>query len=328
MTLARLLLLAGAAGAGAALAAAAAAADLIDVRPACADTPDQQLDRARQAFRENDFATAIPLLNYLLYPTSRLARSEDRIEAHLLFGVCAYETGDRATARSEFELALDEQGDLELDPVLFSQGAIKFFDETKAVHAERIRAQDENRAIAEERDRYQQLLASLVVVEKRSYYINYIPFGAGQFQNRQRKKGIAFALGEGLTGATSAGIWLYLVGSYGLSGTVPNAEAASVRRLQQYEIVSGTACLALVAWGIVDSLLNYQPSAQRRPDESLLPPDLRRKRPTASPTGGGAGGSGGADQPPPHTLAPAPTSWFVAPSPLPGGAALSLTVEF
>jgi hypothetical protein len=270
-------------------------------------TPAEDLDRARSSFRENDFATAIPLLNYLLYPAPRLAQAEDLIEAHLLYGVCTFEIGDTITARREFEEALYLQGDLELDPVLYSQGAIKFFDETKAVIRERNRLADERRQIAEERDRYQQLLASLVVVEKRSYYVNFIPFGAGQFQNRQRKKGLAFAVGQGLTGATSAGIYLYLVGTYGRSGTVPNDEAAGVRRLQQIEIVAGTACLALMAWGIVDSLVNYQPAAQRRPDESLLPPDLRRRWPPAE--------------------AP-PTSFLLTPTPIPGGAALSLTVEF
>jgi len=289
----------------------------LGVRAAAADTPSQELDHARASFRENDFATALPLLNYLLYPTPRLARVEDLIEAHLLFGVCSYETGDRTIARREFEEALYLQADLELDPVLYSPGAIKFFDETRAVINERNRLDGERRTILEERDRYQRLLASLVVVEKRSYYVNFIPFGAGQFQNRQRTKGLAFAVAQGLTGATSAGIWLYLVGSYGVSGTVPKDEAVSVRRLQQYEIVSGTACLALIAWGIVDSLVYYQPSAQRRPDESLLPPDLRRKRPTA-------GGVTPAPRPP---EAP-PTSWLLAPTPLPGGAALSLTVEF
>ena len=296
--------------AGAATVALAAGPGLA-VPPAAADTPSAQLDRARASFRENDFATAIPLLNLLLYPTSRLARVEDLVEAHLLFGACSYEIGDLATARREFEEALYLQGDLDLEGnPLYSAGAIKFFGETRAAVDERVRLDAERRAILEERDRYQQLLASLVVVEKRSYYINFIPFGAGQFQNRQRKKGIFFAVSQGLTGATSAGIWLYLVGSYGLSGTVPDVDATSVRRLQQLEIVSGTACLALMAWGIVDSLVNYEPSAQRRPDESLLPPDLRRKPPR------------------PTTTEAPPTSWILTPTPLPGGAALSLTVEF
>jgi tetratricopeptide (TPR) repeat protein len=277
-----------------------------------ADTPAAELARARTSFRENAFAAALPLLNYLLYPTPRLARVEDLVEAHLLYGACSYEVGDRTTARREFEEALYLQADLELDTVLYSTGAVKFFEDTRAAINERSRLEDERRRMLEERDRYQQLLASLVVVEKRSYYINFIPFGAGQFQNRQRTKGLAFAVSQGLTGAASAGIWLYLVGSYGLSGQVPREDAVGVRRLQQIEIVSGTACIVLIAWGIVDSLIYYQPSAQRRPDESLLPPDLRRKPPTR-PTG------------PP---AAPPTSWMLAPQPLPGGAALSLTVEF
>jgi hypothetical protein len=84
------------------------------------------------------------------------------------------------------------------------------------------------------------------------------------------------------------------VGSYGLTGEVPESDANSVRRLQQIEIGAGAAFIGLAAWGVVDALVNYQPSVVRKPDETLLPPDMRpakqptaRLAPTTLPGGGG-----------------------------------------
>lgn len=244
---------------------------------ATAATPAEDLARARAAFRQGEYDAAIPLLSYLLYPAPRLARAEDLLEAHVLLGVCAFETGDRATASREFEEALYLQGDLALDTVLFSSAAVQYFDERKAAIAERNRDDAERRRIAEENERYKRLLASMVVIETRPYYINFVPFGAGQFQNGEPRKAIAFATGQALTGAVSAGIWLYLAGTYGFNGVVPDEDNSFVRRLELIEIGAGITCLGLMAWGIIDSLRHYQPSVQRKPDESLLPPELRRK---------------------------------------------------
>jgi hypothetical protein len=272
---------------GAALAAPATAAA----------TPAQDLARARDAFRKGDYQVAIPLLNYLLYPSPRLAQTSDLVEAHVLFAVCAYETGDRLTAAREFEEALFLQADLELDGnALFSR-----------------------RALAEERERLRRYRESLIVYEVRPYYVNFIPFGAGQFQNGDRKKGLAFAAGQAITGGVSAGIWLYLVGEYGIGGAVPRDELGRARRLQEIEVGAGIACLGLVAWGVVDSLLHYKPRVQVSGDDSLLPDDLV---PKAGP------GKRPAPRPPAPPAEKPPSTLRFAPVPLPGGAGAALTWEF
>ena len=280
-----------------ALAAAALAAL---ARPAAA-TPSEDLDRARDDFRRGAYADAIPLLNYLLYPDARLAQTNDLVEAHVLLGVCQFENGDKPSATREFEQALYLSPTLTLDKKMFSEGVVQFFDDTKQAREERAKRDAERRALAEEKDRLRKYRDSLVVYEVRPYYVNFIPFGAGQFQNGQRTKGLWFASTEATTGALSAGIWLYLVGTYGFNGRVPTSDANFARRLQQVEIGAGGVCLGLMAWGIVDSLLHYRPRARIQGDDSLLPPDLR------PPKG-------------------APRSSFdVGPAILPGGAGITLT---
>lgn len=258
--------------------AAAVAVVAAAPRPAAA-SPAEELDVARDAFRRRDWGSALPVLSSLLYPRPRLASLEDLFEAHLLLGMCAFESGDRATAAREFDEAIYLESERQLEAVLFSDAAVALYEERRTAIRDRLRLEEEKRALAVEREKYRQMLAAMVVVEKRDYYVNYIPFGAGQFQNKQTKKGIAFAAAQGVTGAVSAGIWMYLVGSYGLSGSVPNEEAAQVRRLQQIEIGSGALFLGLVAAGIVDALINYKPSVVRKPDASILPPELRAPEP-------------------------------------------------
>lgn len=283
---------------------ALALALLVALAPPAAATPAQELAEAREQFRAGKFGDAAKALNYLLYPNPRLSQDHDLIEAHVLLAVSAFETGDRKTATREFEEALFLDPGVTLDKLLFSESAREFFDDVRQDYEEREAAAAQARALAERAAELQAALDAMVVIEKRPYYINFIPFGAGQFQNEQRGKGLFFAVSEGITGGLSAGIWLYLVGEYGLPGKVPQAEADRARRLQEIEVVAGGLCLGLMAWGIVDSLLNYKPSVRQEPDESLLPEKFRKKKP------------------PPET-----SSFRLEPLALPGGAGLSLTWE-
>jgi hypothetical protein len=304
----------------AAMAVMAAAA-----RPAAA-SPAEELNVARDAFRRRDWDASLPILSSLLYPRPRLASLEDLFEAHLLLGMCAFESGDRATAAREFDEAIYLENERQLETVLFSDGAVALYEERRVAIRERLKLEEEKRALALEREKYRQMLAAMVVVEKRNYWINYIPFGAGQFQNKDTGKGIALATTQGITAAVSAGIFMYIAGTYGLfNGRVDPDDAAGVLRLQQIEIVSGAAFFALYAAGVVDSLIHYKPSVVRRPDESALPPELRRTDPPRRAPDGSPETSPPAGFEPERSPA---TTFRLIPTPLPGGAGVSLSWEF
>jgi tetratricopeptide (TPR) repeat protein len=246
-------------------------------------SPAQDLDRARQSFRQHDYDAAMKLATFLLYPDEKLALPGDLVEAHVILGASNFETGHRAEAKTEFEKALQIQPDKSLTDLLFSEGAIRLFDETKADIEARAERDAQLRKLADERDRIRRYKESLVIVERRSFGVNFVPFGAGQFQNKQRVRGVLFAAGEGATGGISVGVFLYLASKYGLDAKVPVLDGPGVRRLQQVEIGTGIAFFALYAWGVVDSLLHYKPRVQIEGDDTLLPslrdlpPDTRNK---------------------------------------------------
>ncbi|HMG57325.1 MAG TPA: hypothetical protein VK601_27690 [Kofleriaceae bacterium] len=252
---------------------------------AAAASPSQDLERVRQAFREHDYESARKLATFLLYPTEKLGLTSDLVEARVILGASNFETGHRAEARVEFEKALQLQPEKALTDMLFSEGAIRLFDETKADIEARAERDAQLRKLADERERILQYSKSLVVVERRSFGVNFVPFGAGQFQNKQPTRGILFAAGQGITGGLSVGIFIYLAGKYGFNAAVPLAEVPGASQLQQVEIGAGVAFYALYAWGVVDSLLNYKPRVQIEGDDTLLPPlpqdppDAKRPRP-------------------------------------------------
>jgi tetratricopeptide (TPR) repeat protein len=283
---------------------------LAAVPTAASAAPSADLVRAREAFQRGDYPVAIPLLNYLLYPTPRLSDRSELAEAHLLLGVAYFETGNHGEARAEFDKALRQDEGLQLDPLFVSKEAVDFFERSKDAFKKKAKEDADKRRLAEELAAYRKALANLIVIEKRPYYVNFIPFGAGQFQNGDNGKGIFFSVAQGLTGGTSAIIFGYHAIKYGFGGQVPREEASGVRRQQQIQIGAGIACLGLMAWGIVDSLMNYEPAIQRTADESLLPddfkPDLPRRR---------RGKRG-------------PSSFRITPAPQPGGGGVVMSWEF
>ena len=246
--------------------------------------PALQLDRGRESFKRGDWQSAIEVINVLLYPELQLARKEQVVEAHILLGAAYYQTGNRERAREEFQRALQIEPEQSIGTRLYSDGASRLFDETKTDLRIAKEREDEKARIAQRLKEIEDYKKSLIVYETHPYYVNFVPFGAGQFQNHQRGKGIFFAATQGVTGAASAGIFLYLASKYGLvSSSVPLDEGPGVRRLQEIEIATGVAFLGFYAWSVVDALLNYKSRQRVEGEDSLLPPGMLDRGGGSSP---------------------------------------------
>ena len=255
-------------------------------------SPSDDLDKAREAYRNGQYSAALPLFNALLYPPPpRLASPRELTDAYLALGVCRFETGDASGAKREFEQALALDPASAIDPLIVSdQNVRQAFNETKLD----MRARERDEAEAKHRAELRQIRNGMVGVEPHSLVIALLPFGLGQFQNNQPVKGTVFAAAEGVTFATSLGLWYYLVNEYGIRSThVPLSDGNDVRHLQQVEIGSGIAFFGLWVWSAIDAYRHYKASTQVELDESLLPPELRdldrpkpkpKKPPPVTPT--------------------------------------------
>ena len=238
-------------------------------------SPAQDLAEGRNQFRAGKYREASKHLAGLFYPETRLASPDEQLEAHTLLGVCYFETGDRKSATREFEEALFLDPQHKLDPQLFSSGAIDYFEEVKKQKELRDKAAADARKRAEELERLRKYRESLRFVEKRSFIVNFLPLGSGQFQNGHRRKGFLFAGGQAVSAGVTVGIFAYLVNEYGYGGSVPEEEAGTVRTLQQIAIAGDVVFYGLYLWSVVDAIYYYKPQAQIEGDDSLLPPELR-----------------------------------------------------
>ena len=231
--------------------------------------PLQDLERAQRNFKSKDCQSAIPILKDLLYPKPQLARTSDLCEAHVLLGVCHYEGGRREDAKSEFEACLGLDPSKTLEPLIFTEGQVRLFDETRADVEARAKRDRELRELEERNERIRRLLENTREYETRSWGVNFVPLGAPQFQNGHRTKGFLVAAGQGVTAATSLGVFLYLATTYGLEAKVPLEDAASVRRLQQIQVVSGALFFAVYGYSVIDGFWNFKPRVQVDLDPQL-----------------------------------------------------------
>jgi tetratricopeptide (TPR) repeat protein len=253
---------------------AALIAAVIGLAATAQAAPNDELDQAKAAYRGGQYSRALPLFNALLYPPPpKLASPKDLADAYLALGVCRFETGDTPGAKREFDQALSFDTNVRIDALIVTdQTAIDAFNQTRVDREQRTAAEQERKRKADLR----KLRESIIGFESHPLYLNFVPFGVGQFQNKQAGKGTAFAASEAVTLTVSASIWFYLVNAYGIRSTrVLADDAVRVRRLQQLEIGSGFAFLGLWVLGAVDAYRHYRPQTRAEIDDSLLPPELR-----------------------------------------------------
>ena len=257
---------------------AALIAILVSLAAVAHASPSEDLDLAREAYGKKDYTQVMKSLTYLLYPKEQLAIPGELVEAHLLLGVAYFETGRPGEAKEEFKQVLRLEPGKTLDAALFSTGAIRLFDETKAELDDQRRKLEEQRRIEQLQKAQEDYLKSLRPIEVHPYWENFVPLGGAQFLQHRGRWGTFFFSTQFATLGTSVGIWLYLAGKYGIvSSNVPREDVTTVRDLQTLEIGSGVAFIVLYGWSLYDSIHHYQPQLQIKGDDSLLPPELRKK---------------------------------------------------
>ncbi len=179
--------------------------------------------RARDRFEFGSFAEAAGTIRAWLaeHPD---AAGDDAIEAYRMLGIAELKLGDAPQARSAFVSLLSLDPDHALDPFLVEPKVVEFFDRVKKEHEpalgplrERRRALDEQKRLADEAKR--RLFVDerdrtgpptrVIRVQERLYLLNWVPFGAGQYQNGDRAKGTAIAAAQVALGALNLGAILF-----------------------------------------------------------------------------------------------------------------------
>jgi len=333
-------------------------------------TPSSELGQIRLDFEYGKFKDVLSRARNLL---DRGGLTDEQLtELHRLAGVAAFNLGQSPDAERHLSTLLRIDPDASLDPFLFPPPAVQYLEKLKkqlasdlnVIRQERRIQADRRRREEEDRERAKQQAAELQrrldeltrrvtvrTVEKRAFVVNFVPFGAGQFQQNRSGLGLLLASTEGALATTSV-IAYFAYGSLFKDYTIripnvlnPNGSGyldvtyraipserrpeATVWRIAQYG--SAIGFYLLYGYGVVDSLLNHEDQVvtttmEERQQEA---PPLQPAEPAPLPPS--------EEQPPPATrrdLAPhrSTSAYAVRLSagiqPLPGGAGATLRVDF
>lgn len=232
----------------------------------------ERLAAAQAAYTQARYEDAVALLRALLYPTNRLATAADYLNAHKMLGVSCAFVGDRARAEQSFLAILVEQPGFQLDPLVDPPVAVDLFEEVKRRNAlllrevaERKRQQERNRPAVDgladsEATRASQCAKTCARRAPRPLWVNFVPFGAGQFQQGRRAKGLVLLATQVALGGASLGAALTLRLRYPDSRP-PATELESARMLNVAQVATGGLFWAAVVAGIVDALVYHRRAA-------------------------------------------------------------------
>jgi hypothetical protein len=248
--------------------------------------PTAAFERGRTAFDRGEYARAIEILRPLLYPEIRLESEGQVVQAHRMLGVAHLFEKQNDLAAQEFRKLLQLRPDYRFDPLLDPPQVVDFFNgvlhdyeaELAKIEGRRRQAEVEERR---QRDARERARSGASVVERHyvrnSFSINFIPFGAGQFQNGERRKGWTFLVSESALAAVSVAS---LTANFALYGARPHraclprpmpalgeceidhTDEDRSRLLTRMQVASGALFFAVAAWGIADAILHFKPEVE------------------------------------------------------------------
>jgi hypothetical protein len=249
--------------------------------------PPPELKRAKDRFEFGAYADAAGTLRHLLGAGAQGLSESEAIDAYRMLGIAEYQLGDRPAARAAFVNLLSFEPDYALDTFLVPPPIVEFFDAVKKEHEpalaplrQRRRELREQQRLADEAKR--RLLAEehartgppsrIVRVEQRVYLFNWLPLGAGQFQNGERAKGTAIAAGQLVLGLVNvASIVVHnqiaddrtrtcISGQPGCSRPpYSDSDRTLLGRIEAVKYVSAGLFWALYGYGVWDAHRNFVP---------------------------------------------------------------------
>ena len=282
------------------------------------------VEKARAAYLARNYAEAEERLRALVDPKTGLKDLSLLSQARMYLAAVLLAQGKREPGAEAFEKLILEDPSFEPDPLSFSGDVINTFFDVRAQLQERIRQQAQNlarleaekRAHADEERRKQEAwlarIKQLATEEKitvhNSRVVALLPFGAGQFQNREPVLGWMFLVSESaLVLGTMITVPLYIYADGRKNGQGANLEGKAQLYKERADTIATVnlslvgAFAAVAITGIVQANLAYVPEISETkkrelPPQSRLTPILApvaRSEGSVIPQGGlvGVGGT-------------------------------------
>jgi hypothetical protein len=271
-----------------------AAALLLLLVPTTARADDAgRLETGITAYETNRFDECIQHFKALLTPggPGELKDKDARNRGRMYFAACLTAKRQLTEADEQLDLILNSDLDYAPNPSAFSSKLIGRFRELKIRHQEEIdkltaerlaeaaRLLEERKRIErlekERREAIERMAREQVLVTQNSRVLALIPFGAGQFQNRQSTLGLVLLTSESLLAATSVVSYLVKDGvdrAYKPSVSDPEAARSQSKYATLVNRISFGAFVGVAVAGVVHGQLTFVPSFRDTKRRDLPPP--------------------------------------------------------
>lgn len=273
----------------------------------------RELELAKALFDAGNYAQAAEHVKRVLAATN--FSNPQRIELHQIAGLSRFNLGDTLGAKESFLALLRLNPDFVMDPFVAPPPAIKLFEQVKRDNTDelvlvrqllKVQAEQDRRA-EEERKRLEAERAErrIVTIDRRPLWMNFLPFGAGQFLQERTEWGITFAVSEGVLAVTSIVAFFAIEGlktniteivsdRATATGTfqrtfraIPQSAEAQRDAWRIVKFSTGGAFYLTWALGLIDALVHHTGDRVRESREPSLP----RAAFQLTPLPGGAFGS-------------------------------------
>jgi hypothetical protein len=249
-------------------------------------SPEVALARATAFYEAGQYAECARAFGELLAASeeSKMLAPRAREQASVYAAACLIAQGKTAAADDVFRDAIRENPQMAVpNAIMFPPAVIERFIVVRTTLLEEIRRAEEERAFREREAAYQArrraeaerervarlevLAAQETLVAKNSRWIASVPFGVGQFQNRDDALGAVFLVGETLllgtaVAATSIELSLHsqAKGGQGFTGQAQVDQLnQNIRTANRVSLLATGGLLLAVAGGILQSNLAFVP---------------------------------------------------------------------
>lgn len=281
-----------------------------------AQTPDPDVVSIRINFEVGKYEDALNRARERIDRGGLMQR--ELLELHKIAGLSAFALGQTSDAERHFGAVLRLDPDFALDPFVVPPPAISLFEKIRkdmgatldAIRYEkRLRAERESKeaealakqkALEEEERRRLEVMAAAAAartIERRSFLVNFVPFGAGQFQQGRTVMGVVLAVSEGLFALTSiVGYWAYnglidirkttlddrLTPAQITERGIPRSRVEEATVYQWMQLGGGAAFYTAYTFGVVDAIYHHE-------SEVVVDPSTPKASLNLLPLTGGAG---------------------------------------
>lgn len=276
---------------------------------------EAELARGANLYESGKYPQCAKDFAQLLDPDNPRALRDASIKetARVYYAACLIGSGQPDKAIQPLEDAIRDNPQMKApDSTIFPQPVIDKFlqarqqmldyiheQEQQRIKAAQAKAQKAEKAEKKRRERIarlKELASEETIVTKNSRWLAAIPFGVGQFQNRQSALGWTFLTSETLLAGTAFGM-IALQSQYAHQafdvGKGPALRQNSATA-QKVLYATGYGFLGVAVLGIVQAQIAYKPEFRDGVRKRKLPPDLQKvsRAPTITPGGGPLAGGG------------------------------------